>query len=145
MGSDIRIPRSSEPVAVDDDLAAVESSHSNSLLVTPGGIVLSDSEKSEELADNLEALFQPVTDPPVPAFNEMVDVALRSYFINPASEPQFTSPDEVHATIKGLKFSKAPGPNGILDRVLRHLPKRTVSFFAHAFNAVLRTHHFPQA
>ena len=56
-------------------------------LLTPGVIVRSDSEKAETLADNLEAQFQPVTDPSVPSVIETVDVALRSYFISPASEP----------------------------------------------------------
>ena len=45
-------------------------------LVTPGGFALSDSEKAEALADNLETQFQPVTDPSVTAVIEMVDVAL---------------------------------------------------------------------
>ena len=36
-------------------------------LGTPGGIALSDSEKVEPLADNMETKFQPVTDPSVPA------------------------------------------------------------------------------
>jgi endonuclease/exonuclease/phosphatase family metal-dependent hydrolase len=56
-------------------------------LVTPGGIALSDSEKAEALADNLETQFQPVVDPSVLAVIEMVKVALRSYFLTPASEP----------------------------------------------------------
>ena len=94
---------------MEDEQAADESSHSISPLVTAGGIALSDSEKAEALADNLEAQFRPVTDPSVPAVIEMVDVALRSYFISPASEPQFTTPDEVHAAIKCLKVSKDPG------------------------------------
>ena len=57
-------------------------------LVTPGGIALSDSEKAEALADSLEAQFQPVTVPSVPAVIEMVDVALESYLQTPASEPK---------------------------------------------------------
>jgi hypothetical protein len=61
-------------------------------LVTPGGIARSDSEKAEALADNLETQFQPVSDPSVPAVIEMVDVSLRSYFLTPASEPNFTTP-----------------------------------------------------
>ena len=52
----------------------------------------------------------------------MVDVALRSYFISPASDPQLTIPDEVHAAIRDLKVSKAPGPNGIPNRVLIIFP-----------------------
>ena len=128
---------------MEDDQAADESSYSISPLVTPQGLALSDSEKAEALADNLETQFQPMTDPSVPAV-ELVDVALRSYFLSPASQPQLTTPDEFHAAIRGLKVSKAPGPNGIPNRALKHLPKRAVSFLAHVFNAVLRTHHFPQ-
>jgi len=57
------IPRSRGPIAVEDDQASDESSYSFSPLVTPVGIALSDSEKAEALADNLEAQFQPVTYP----------------------------------------------------------------------------------
>ena len=113
-------------------------------LVTPGGLALSDSEKAEALADNLEAQFQPVTVPSVPAVIEMVDVALRSYFISPASEPQLTTPDEVHAAIRCLKVSKAPSPNGIPSRAFKHLPQRTVYLLDQIFKADVHTHHFPQ-
>jgi hypothetical protein len=94
-------------------------------LVTPGGIALSDSEKAEALADNLETQFQPLTDPSVPAVIEMVDVALRSYLLTPASEPKLTIPDEVQEAIRGLKVCKAPSPNGIPKRALKHLPFST--------------------
>jgi hypothetical protein len=57
----------------------------------------------------------------------MVDVALRSYFMTPASEPKLTNPDEVQEAIRGLKFGKAPGPNGIPNRAMKHLSKRAVS------------------
>jgi len=85
-----------------------------------------------------------VTDPSVTAVIEMVDVVLRSYFLSPASEPQLTTPDEVHEALRGLKVSKVLGPNGIPKRALKHLPKRVVSLLAHIFSVVLRTHHFPQ-
>ena len=42
---------------MDDDQAGIESSYSISPLVTPGGIALSDFEKAEALADNLEIQF----------------------------------------------------------------------------------------
>jgi hypothetical protein len=86
-----------------------------------------------------------VTDPSVPAVIAMVDVVLRSYFLSHASEPQLTTPYEVHEAIRSLKVSKAPGPNGVPNMALKHLLKRAVSFLAHVFNAVLRIHHFPQA
>ena len=46
-----------------------------------------------------------MADPSVPAV-EMVDVALRSYFQAPASEPKLTNPDEVHEANRGLKVGK---------------------------------------
>ena len=64
-------------------------------LVTPGGVALSDSEKVEALADNLEAQFPPVTVPSVPAVIEMVDVTLRFHLMSPANEPKLTNPEEV--------------------------------------------------
>jgi hypothetical protein len=69
----------------------------------------------------------------------MVDVALRSYFRAPASEPKLTNLEEVQETITGLKVSKAPDPNG----ALKQQPKQAVSFLVQIFNVVLLTHHFP--
>jgi hypothetical protein len=94
---------------------------------------------------NLETLFQPVPDPSVPAIIEMVDEGLRSLFIAPASEPTLTNPEEVQKAIMGLNVSKAPGPNGIPNRDLKHLPQRAVSLLVLIFNAILLTHHFPTA
>jgi hypothetical protein len=47
-------------------------------LVTPLGIALSDSEKDETLADNLDTQFEPVTDPSAPSVIEKVNERLRS-------------------------------------------------------------------
>jgi hypothetical protein len=112
-------------------------------LVKPGGIALSESEKTEALAENLETQFQPVTDPSVPAVIEMVDLSLRSYFLTPVNERTLTTPEEVHEAITGLKVSKAPGLNGIPKRALKHLPQQAVSLLVLIFNAILLTHHFP--
>ena len=51
---------------------------------------------------------------------EIVDVALRSYLLTPANEPKLTNPEEVPVAIRDFKFSKAPGPNGIPNRALKH-------------------------
>jgi len=112
-------------------------------LVTPRGIALSDSDKAAALADSLEAQFQPVTVPSVPTVIEMVDVALESYLQTPDCEPNLTKPDEVREAIRGLKVGKAPGPNGIPNRALKHLSMRAVLLLVQIFNAILRTHHFP--
>ena len=70
-------------------------------------------------------------------------MALRSCFLTPASELNFTKPEEVQEAIICLKFSKALGPNGIRNRALKYLPQRAVSFLVLIFNADLFTYHFP--
>jgi hypothetical protein len=42
----------------------------------------------------------------------------------------------------GLKFNKAPGPNGDPNRALKHLTHRAVLLLVHVFNAIILTHHF---
>jgi hypothetical protein len=91
-------------------------------LVTPVGLALSDSEKAKALADSLEAQFQPVNDPSVPAVIEVVNEAMRAYSFAPASEPKLTKPTEVQDTIRGLKVGKSPGQDGIANRALKHIP-----------------------
>jgi hypothetical protein len=112
-------------------------------LQVPEGLALSDSEGAEALADRLEAQFQPVDDPSDPTFTERVDMEMRAYEYEPASEPTLTTPLEVIKAIKGLKVGKKPGPNGIPNRVLRLLPKRAITFLTKVFNAVLRRQYFP--
>jgi hypothetical protein len=73
----------------------------------------------------------------------MADVVLCSYFLTPASELKLTNSDEVQEGIRGLKISKAPSPNGIQNRALKHLAQRAVSLLAQIFNTVFLAHHFP--
>jgi len=115
---------------VEDDQAGDESSYSVFPLVTKREIALSDSEKVEALAEYLETQFQPFTDPSVQAVIEMVDVGLRSYFMEPASKPMLTNSEEVQEAIRGLRVGKAPCPNGIPNRALKHLPQRAISLLS---------------
>jgi hypothetical protein len=46
---------------------------------------------------------------PVPAGIEIVNVALRCYFMTPASETKLTNTEEVQDVIRGFKVSKNPG------------------------------------
>jgi hypothetical protein len=101
-----------------------ESSYSVTPWSPRGKSLSQDSEKAEALADTLETQFQPVTDPSVPAVIEIFDVALRSYFLTPSSEPKLTNPDEVHEAIRGLKVGKAPGPDLQCDSPHPSLPYR---------------------
>jgi hypothetical protein len=114
-------------------------------LLEPGGLALSDSEKAEALADSLEAQFQQVNYPSSPAVIEVVNEAMRAYEYAPACEPKLTIPSEVFEAIKGVKFGKAPGPNGVPNRALWHLPKRAIIFLTKLFNAGLRRQYISPA
>jgi hypothetical protein len=72
----------------------------------------------------------------------MVHTELESYPQTTASEPLLSNPDEVQRAIKGLKPGKDPGPDGILNRALKHLPKRAVLLLLHIFNVIILTQHF---
>jgi hypothetical protein len=63
----------------------------------------------------------------------------------PESEPKLTSPSDVVQAIRGLEIGKDQGPTGIPNRILRHLPKRAITFLAKVFNAVLCRQYFPSA
>jgi hypothetical protein len=118
---------------------------SSSTLSKDVRIALSDSEKTKALADSLEAQFQPVNDLSDPAVIGMVNEAMREYEYAPASKPELTSPSEVLQVIRGLNVGKAPGSNGISNRVLRYLPGRAITFLTKVFNTVLRRKYFPSA
>jgi hypothetical protein len=114
-------------------------------MVTLWGFAFSDPEKAESLADNLETQFQLVTHPLVPAVIETVNVGLSSFFRAPANEPKITNNEVGQEAIRFLRVSKAPGPNGVPNSDLKHLPQRARSLLVLIFNAILLTHHFPTA
>jgi hypothetical protein len=112
-------------------------------LVTPGGTALSDLEKAKALADSLESQFQPVNHPTNPAVIEKVAEALHAYSYAPASEPKLTNPMEVQDAIRGLKVGKAPDPNNLPNRALKH-PQRAISLLLALFNSALLAQYFPR-
>jgi hypothetical protein len=75
----------------------------------------------------------------------VVNEAMRAYEYAPANEPKLTIPSEVLEAIKGLKVGKAPSPNGVPKRALRHLPKKAITFLKKLFNTVLRRQYIPPA
>jgi len=114
-------------------------------LVTPGGLALSVSEKVEALAGSLEAQFQPVKDPSVPAVIEVVNEAMRAYSFAPASE---SYGNQTHGSSRrhlGSQSRQGTRPRGIPNRALKHHPPSVVSLFIVLLNAIFRTQYFPAA
>ena len=61
---------------------------------------------------------------------------MRAHIFAPASEPKLTNPTDVQNAIRDLKVGKAPAPNGIPNRALKHLPLSAVSLLVVFFNAI---------
>ena len=98
--------------------------------------------KAEALADSLEAQFQPVNDPLDPTVIKMVDVT-KYVLLFTCSRAEFSQPIEGLEAIRGAKVGKAPGPDGIPNRALKHLSHDLILLLIAPFNVILRTRHFP--
>ena len=86
-----------------------------------------------------------MNDPLKPAVTEVVNEAVRAYSFSPASETKPPNPTEVQDAIRALKVGKVPGPNGIKNETLNHLPPNVGYLLIVLFNAIFRTQYFPAA
>ena len=66
--------------------------------------------------------MQPVKDPSEPALIGAVNEAMRAYSESSRLCASAYNPAVVQDAIRGLKVGKAPRPNGIPNRALKHLP-----------------------
>jgi hypothetical protein len=93
----------------------------------------------------VEAQFQPVHDPSVPAAIAVVNKAMQAYSFAPASEAKLTNPMDVQDTIQGFKFGEVPGPDAILKRALKHLLLSVISLIVTLLEAIFLTQYLPAA
>jgi hypothetical protein len=125
-------------VALEDDKEGDASSHSFALLASAwrtSSLGLRESgSPGRQPWGSVSAVERSVG--PGSHWDEMVSEAMCAYEYAPASEPKLTSSLEVLQAIKGI--------NGrIPNRVLRHLPKRAITFLTKVFNTVLGRQYFP--
>ncbi|CAH4031954.1 unnamed protein product [Pieris brassicae] len=112
----------------------------------PDGTLRYDAEGRAELfADHLQRQFSPnPAEDPARALEVETAVAEQLGAPPPADEEVlFFSPSAVKKHAARLKLRKAPGPDGITNAALRHLPHRAVVTLMRLYNAILRTAHFP--
>lgn len=113
-------------------------------------IAFDDVDKAECLADSLEAQCSPSSLPVDQAHLSEVDAEVeRRTSLPPVEDPDYplppVTPDEVHDIIKGLKPRKAPGSDGITNRVLQLFPAHLIMLMVTIFNGALSNNIFPQA
>lgn len=54
-----------------------------------------------------------------------------------------TSPNEIKNLIQKLKIKKSPGHDQITNKILQHLPKKSIILLTYIFNSMLRMSYFP--
>jgi retron-type reverse transcriptase len=109
------------------------------------GMVFTDEDKAEVLADSLESQCQTVqqntNDDLIHQVNREVRRTLAE---NPQTRLRHTTPNEVQKILKELKMRKASGPDGIPNEALKLLPLKGVCHLVAIVNAALRLRLFPQ-
>lgn len=114
-------------------------------LTTDSGVATSDEEKAEAIADSLEQQFtpHPTTDQ---ARVDNIEAEVRNYLSNPPREEiPPTDIDEVKQIIHDLASNKAPGSDGVTNKVIKILPDNLILHIVWIFNACLNISYFPTA
>lgn len=112
-------------------------------------IAFEDDEKAECLADSLESQCSPSTQPIDQAHLSKVNAEVdRRSSLPPTEDPDNplppVTPDEVLDIIKNLNPRKAPGPDGITNRVFKLLPASLIMLMTAIFNCAMTHNLFPQ-
>ena len=106
-------------------------------------VAYSDNSKAEFLASTYENQFQnnPSKDP---NFDEFVHSSVEELLAAPPNHPIApVNPEEIITYISKLKIKKAPGRDGITNKMVKNLPPNAVITIATILTAMLNTFMFP--
>ena len=103
----------------------------------PNGLVYSDQQKAEVLADNFEKVHHLTENFGEDIFERKVAEEVQKIKETPVdlNEIKYVSPREIKKAIKKTKSKKAPGCDKIQNIILKNLPHRAIVYIANIFNA----------
>lgn len=108
-------------------------------------IAYSDDAKAEILADAYEEQFQnnPSTDP---VFDTIINTNVQTFLATPHNdEIPPVDPTEITDYIAKIQIKKAPGREGITNKMIKNLPPNVILVIATILTAMLKTCTFPSA
>ncbi|GFU63032.1 probable RNA-directed DNA polymerase from transposon X-element [Trichonephila clavipes] len=118
-----------------------------SALNGPTGIALSDTNKTEVIAQSLESQFQ-LNDIHNPHKDEVITSVVDAYLDSNANNIDLippTLPSEIIQIIKKIKIKKCPGRDGITNKMIKKLPKLTIFKITNIVNNMLTLRYFPKS
>ncbi|GFX60273.1 probable RNA-directed DNA polymerase from transposon X-element [Trichonephila clavipes] len=110
------------------------------------GITYTDEEKAETLADSLENQFQlnNISNPT----QDNNHIRLVSRFFNNENDfddsPSNTKPSEIIQIINNFKIKKAPGREGITNKMCKHFTRSVIFQLTNIINNILTVGYFPK-
>ncbi|GFT46861.1 probable RNA-directed DNA polymerase from transposon X-element [Trichonephila clavipes] len=118
-----------------------------SALNGPTGIALSDTNKTEVIAQSLESQFQ-LNDIHNPHKDEVITSVVDAYLDSNTNNNDLippTLPSEIIQIIKKIKIKKCPGRDGITNKMIKKLPKQTIFKITNIVNNMLTLRYFPKS
>ncbi|GFV70035.1 RNA-directed DNA polymerase from mobile element jockey [Trichonephila clavipes] len=110
------------------------------------GIAYTDEEKAETLANSLESQFQlnNISNPT----QDNNHIRLITRFFNNENNfddsPSITKPSEIVQIINNFKIKKAPGREGITNKMCKHFNRSVVFQLTNIINNILTVGYFPK-
>lgn len=116
-------------------------------LKTQNGILYTDEEKAEEIAETFHknhTLTLNMVHRPTEQAVENSMISLNND-INLQDPIQFSTPKEIKDILKSLQNKTSSSVDKITNKLLKHLPKKVHIYLCHLFNACLKLSYFPEA
>lgn len=110
------------------------------------GLVHSNEEKVEVLADAYESQFDTNKDipPPSPSLSRQIYATVNNFINTPTnSKPPLPTMNELIAYIKKIKIKKAPGRDGVTNKMIKNLTNNFMDYLLLIVTNILIFNYFP--
>ena len=114
-------------------------------IITQNGPIETPEDKAEVFANHLHKTFKPNRDNIDNQFTENTRMLVKTFMrTHPLKIIRKTITAEVNWQIRHLKGRKAPGPDGIQNIVLQHLPQLAIAYLTKIINAIMDMQIYPR-